>query len=152
MHFFSGNMQDALRRQKGLFFKVSWIFFRLLLSCTKRCVHVFTVWSSSSSFEPVVLISGQVLSSHAIVLSSRAVRCFLPGINGAGLAEWQNLLVLRPVRRYCQGRRQRGGQWCPGPHFTFGPRLLHTSNIVFEKCGPPFWFLAPPSGFWPPCC
>jgi len=29
-------------------------------------------------------------------------------------------------------------------------RLLHTSNTVFKKCGPPFWFLVPPSGFWPP--
>ena len=48
-----------------------------------------------------------------------------------------------------QGRRQRGGQWCPvppfeigAPHFTFDPRLLHTSNTVFYKFGPP-------SGFWP---
>ena len=30
-------------------------------------------------------------------------------------------------------------------HFTFGPRLLHASNIVFLKCGPP-------SDFWTPCC
>jgi len=29
------------------------------------------------------------------------------------------------------------------PHFTFAPRLLHTSNTVFFKFGPP-------SGFWPP--
>ena len=42
------------------------------------------------------------------------------------------------------------GQWCPAPHlksvpshFMFGPRLLHTSNIVFLKC-------AAPCGFWPP--
>jgi len=48
------------------------------------------------------------------------------------------------------------GQWCPAlpiwnlcPPFTFDPWLLHTSHTVFLKCGPPFWFLAPP-GFWPP--
>jgi len=27
-------------------------------------------------------------------------------------------------------------------HFMFGPRLLHTSNIIFKKCAP-LWFLAP---------
>jgi len=50
-----------------------------------------------------------------------------------------------------------GGGVVPGPpfeicdpHFRFGPWLLHTSNTVFLKCGPPFWFLAPPSGFCPP--
>jgi len=31
-----------------------------------------------------------------------------------------------------QGRRHEGGG-----HFMFGPRLQHTSNIVFKKC-PPF--------------
>jgi len=52
-----------------------------------------------------------------------------------------------------------GGQWCPATHLKsvppisrLGPWLLHTSNTVFKKCGPLFWFLAPPSGFWPPCC
>jgi len=52
-----------------------------------------------------------------------------------------------------------GGAAVPDPPFEIGAppisrlahRLLHTSNIVFLKCGPPFWFLAPPSGFWPPC-
>ena len=42
-----------------------------------------------------------------------------------------------------QGRRQRGAV-VPGPPISrFTPRLLHTSNSVFKKCGPPFWFLAP---------
>jgi len=49
-----------------------------------------------------------------------------------------------------QGRRQRGGAGgAPHPHFKWVPpisglthRLLHTSNTVFQKCGPP-------SGFWP---
>ena len=31
------------------------------------------------------------------------------------------------------------------PHLTFGPRLLHTSNTVFKKCGPSIWFLPPPA-------
>ena len=50
-----------------------------------------------------------------------------------------------------------GGQWClalpfeiGAPHFTFGPRLLHTSNTVFLKCAPPFWTLL--LVFGPPCC
>jgi len=48
------------------------------------------------------------------------------------------------------GPSPAGDQWCPAPqlksvlpHFTFGPRLLHTSNTVFWKCCPLFWFLAP---------
>ena len=49
-----------------------------------------------------------------------------------------------------QGRRQRGGQWCPAPPIwnlcppilRLASWLLHTSNTVFLKCGPP-------SGFWP---
>jgi len=43
-------------------------------------------------------------------------------------------------RNLTQGCRQRGGQWCPPPHlkyvpphFMFGPRLLHTFNIVFKN-------------------
>jgi len=50
-----------------------------------------------------------------------------------------------------QGRHQRGPV-VPGlpilyvcPHFMFGPRLLHTSNILFKN-------VPPPCGFWPPCC
>jgi len=49
----------------------------------------------------------------------------------------------------CQGRRQRGAICARTPHlksvpshFTVGPRLLHTSDAIFWKCGPP-------SGFWP---
>jgi len=30
-----------------------------------------------------------------------------------------------------------GGEVGPGPHFMFGPWLLHTSNIVFKICVPP---------------
>jgi len=44
----------------------------------------------------------------------------------------------------CQGRRERGGQWCPAPHLKsvtpisrWAPRLLHTSNTVVFKCAPP---------------
>ena len=57
-----------------------------------------------------------------------------------------------------QGGRQRGGPVVPGPpfeicapHFTFDPWLLHTSNTVFQKCGPllgfgpSLWFLASPA-------
>jgi len=58
-----------------------------------------------------------------------------------------------------QGRRQRGGQWCPAPPFEIcaplsrlAPWLLHISNTVFLKCAPPFWFFATSSGFWTPCC
>jgi len=67
---------------------------------------------------------------------------------------------IRCISRYSdtliQGRRQRGVQWWPAPICNRCPpisclasRLLHTSNTVFLKCGPPFWFLAPP-GFWLP--
>jgi len=48
------------------------------------------------------------------------------------------------------GKEMPHRQWCPAPpfeigapHFTLAPRLLHTSNTVFLKCGPPLWFLAP---------
>ena len=38
------------------------------------------------------------------------------------------------------------------PHFTFGfPVATYIQYCIF-KMWPPFWFLAPPSGFWPPCC
>jgi len=49
-----------------------------------------------------------------------------------------------------KGCRQCGGAVVPvppfkicAPHFMFSPRLLHTSNIVFFKCSPFLWFLAP---------
>ena len=52
--------------------------------------------------------------------------------------------------RTCQGRRQRGASGARTPHLKSVPpisrlahRLLHTSNTVFLKCGPSFWFLAP---------
>jgi len=51
-----------------------------------------------------------------------------------------------------QGRRQRGGQWYPAHAFEIcapisglAPWLLHTSNTVFFKCGPPLWFLTHPA-------
>jgi len=50
-----------------------------------------------------------------------------------------------------------GGAVEPGPpfeivasHFTFGPPVAAYTQYCFFKCGSPFWFLAPPSGFWPP--
>jgi len=43
------------------------------------------------------------------------------------------------------------------PHFTFGPPVAAYIQYCILKMlppllafGPPFWFLAPPSGFWPP--
>jgi len=56
-----------------------------------------------------------------------------------------------PRRRAYQtaGPSPEGGQWCPAPHLKsvppisrFAPRLLHTSNTVFEN-------MCPPSGVWP---
>jgi len=52
---------------------------------------------------------------------------------------WRNVLI----QTLHSGPSPVGGQWCPAPHlkymppnFMFDPRLLHTSNIVFKKCGP----------------
>jgi len=66
----------------------------------------------------------------------------------------------KQINRYqcdCQGRRQRGGQWCPAhpfeicaPHFTFGPLVAAYIQYSILKMWPPllvfgpsFWFLAP---------
>jgi len=57
-----------------------------------------------------------------------------------------------------QGRCQRGGGAVgPGrpfeigaPHFTFGPLVATYIQCCILKMWPPFWFLAPPSGSWPP--
>jgi len=54
-----------------------------------------------------------------------------------------------------QGRRQRGGQWCPSRHLKsvppisrLPPWLLHTSNTVFKKV-PPLLVFDPLSVFCP---
>jgi len=56
-----------------------------------------------------------------------------------------------------QGRRQRGGQWCPAPPFEIcaplsrlAPWLLHISNTVFLKCARPSGFLPLLLVFGPP--
>ena len=61
-------------------------------------------------------------------------------------------LITRFMLTDCQGRHQRGGQWCPVPQLNsvhplscLVPRLMHSFNIIFKKCGPSLWF-------WPPCC
>jgi len=36
------------------------------------------------------------------------------------------------------------------PHFTFGPLVATYIHYCIFKMWPLFWFLAPPSGFWPP--
>ena len=58
---------------------------------------------------------------------------------------------------YCQGRHQRRGQWCPTPPFEIGAPPFHVRPsgccihpILYIKNVPPFWFMAPPSGFYPP--
>ena len=43
-----------------------------------------------------------------------------------------------------------GDQWCPAPHFTFWPTGCCIHSILYIQNVPPFWFMAPPSGFWPP--
>jgi len=35
------------------------------------------------------------------------------------------------------------------PPFTFGPPVAEYIQYCNLKMWPPFWFLAPPSGFWP---
>jgi len=64
-------------------------------------------------------------------------------------------IKLRAIRAVASwggsGARPPIWNWCP-PISRLAHRLLHTSNTVFLKCGHPFRFLAPPSGFWPPCC
>ena len=54
---------------------------------------------------------------------------------------WWRLVELPP------GPSSAGGPVVPGhPHLKLvTPRLPHTSNIVFKKCGPPFLFLSPPA-------
>ena len=61
------------------------------------------------------------------------------------------------IRRYTPRVVASGGAVVPNPPFEIcaplsrlAPWFLHTSDIVFQKCGRPFWFLAPPSGFWSP--
>ena len=67
------------------------------------------------------------------------------------------IILLLQWRGRVQGRRQRGDQWCPAPHlksvpphFAFGPPVVTYIQYCILKRGPPFWFLTPPSGFWPP--
>jgi len=52
-----------------------------------------------------------------------------------------------------------GGPVVPGPHmksvphhFTFGTPVAAYIQYCILKMWPPFLVLAPPSGFWPPCC
>ena len=66
------------------------------------------------------------------------------------LIAWSNFITFCSKSSDIQGRRQRGGAMVPGPpfeicapHFMFDPQLLHTSNILFLKCGPPLWLLPP---------
>jgi len=75
----------------------------------------------------------------------------LPLATGLTINWFQTLLLL-----FLQGRRQRGGQWCPVPHlksvlptFTFGPPVAAYIQYCILKMWPPFWFMSPPSGFWP---
>ena len=50
-----------------------------------------------------------------------------------------------------QGRRQRGGQWCPAPHFTLGPLVAaYIQYTIFKMCSPLLIF--GPSSFLAPCC
>ena len=65
--------------------------------------------------------------------------------------------VLWPPHGEGPSPAQGRGSGARPPHLKSVPpisrlahRLLHTSNTVFKKCGSPCWFLAPPSGFWPP--
>ena len=56
----------------------------------------------------------------------------------------------------CQGRRQRGGQWCPDPHlksvlphFTFGPPVVaYIQYCILKRC-PPLLDFSPLFYFWP---
>jgi len=57
------------------------------------------------------------------------------------------------------GSSPAGGQWCPHPHlksvpphFTFSPLVATYIQYSILKMCPPLLVLAPPSGFWPPCC
>jgi len=72
------------------------------------------------------------------------------------------LSIVRQLLRDCMEGRAVASEGVSGarpPHFKSVPpisrlanRLLRTSNTVFLKCVAPFWFLALPSGCWPPCC
>ena len=61
------------------------------------------------------------------------------------------------VAKYA-GPSPAGGQWCPPPPpFEIGTPPFHVwptgcciHPILYFKNVPPFWFLAPPSGFWLP--
>jgi len=55
-----------------------------------------------------------------------------------------------------QGRRQRGGQWCPAPAFEIGAPLFHVwlpgcciHPILYFKNVPPLLVFGPSFGFWP---
>ena len=68
----------------------------------------------------------------------------------------QNRPAGDPHGPYGQGRRQWGAsdaqpplEIC-APHFPFGPLVAAYIQYSILKMWPPFWFLAPPTGFWPP--
>jgi len=57
----------------------------------------------------------------------------------AKLLPWIACICMISPQTKMQGHRQRGGQWRPATPFIsrLAHRLLHTSNTVFQKCGPP---------------
>jgi len=72
----------------------------------------------------------------------------------AGAQQALNMICVGVVRELSvlQGRRQRGGQWCPAPHLKSVPPFhvwppdccIHPTPHL-KNLAPPFWFLAPPA-------
>ena len=70
---------------------------------------------------------------------------------------WPCAICLHINHDRVQGRRQRGGQWCPSPHlksvpthFAFGPPVAAYIQYCIIKIWPPFLVLAPLFVFCPP--
>jgi len=98
-----------------------------------------------------------------LVNENRPYRTFRNSVGGwiTGVKRnfWREISDFTPYAHAQSRAVASGGAVVPGPPpFEIGatpisrlaPRLWHTSNTAFTKCGPPFRFLAPPSGFWPP--
>jgi len=114
-----------------------------------------TLSSKSKNLYQVMIfsLSGNE-ASHNLV---RAVAC--GRTSGARPPIWNRCPPGATFIQYCQGRRQRGASGARPlnlksvpHHFTFGPLVAAYIQYSIFKMWLHFWFLAPPSDFWPPCC
>ena len=73
---------------------------------------------------------------------------------------WSYKWKIEKCRHLCHRVVASGGQGCPAPPFEicaapfhgWSPRLLHSSDIVFRKCGPSVFFGSPAAKSWRQPC